>query len=351
MEPCAGTLATIAATADRLMACRYYLDIACVAARVEKRGAAGAGRNGRCTRDGNVLIFRVSNPMEHASKTVAIPGFTFFRPRQPAADIIGSIWDVDLRDAEFAGDFTLKVLPSVSPTLCVHHARPTVSDHWANTHHRQRVCGIQTTPVSLRPGGPVGAVIVHLRPEAACRIMGGRMDEFTDTNIGIADLLSPSETSLLEEMLAEASGPAERAERLEAFLLRHMRAAAPDATVSHAVLMLRRNPGLGVRRLAADLGISERQLGRRFQAMVGTNVKQFARIVRLGKVVTARRRGAGWADIAYAFGFNDQAHLVNDFRAMAQSPPDAFFRGASTKYGAFNAALAAVSDFSNTFIV
>jgi len=48
-------------------------------------------------------------------------------------------------------------------------------------------------------------VAAHLKPDAAWHLMGGRMDEFADTNIGICDLLRPSRASLLEETLAEAA--------------------------------------------------------------------------------------------------------------------------------------------------
>jgi AraC-like DNA-binding protein len=281
-----------------------------------------------------------------------MPGFTFFKPHPAVADIVETIWDADLPDPNLVGAIAIKLLPTVSPVLCVHYRPPTATNQWANTHHRQRLAGIQTAAITLRPRGPLGCVVAHLKPDAASLLMGGRMDEFTDANIGVCDVLSPTRASELEEMLAEAADASERAERMQAFLLAQVREATPDLIVRQAVLLLRRNPNLSVRQVAKSLDISERQLERRFYAGVGTNLKQFARIVRMGKVVTARRRGADWADIAYACGFTDQAHLVNDFKSMAQSPPEAFFRTASVaECQSLNASLAAVSDFCNTFVV
>lgn len=280
-----------------------------------------------------------------------MPGFTFFKPHPAVGDIIETIWDADLPDPELAGAITIRLLPTVSPVLCVHYRPPTATNQWANTQYRQRVAGIQTGAITLRPRGPLGCVVAHLKPDTAWRLMGGRMNEFTDANIGICDLLSPSRASLLEETLAEAANATERVERLQAFLMQHMCDREPDLVVRQAVFRLRSDPNLSVRQLASMLDISERQLERRFHALVGTNLKQFARIVRLGKAVTARRRGGDWADIAYACGFCDQAHLVNDFKSMAQSSPDAFFRsGSLSQCDALNASLAAVSDFCNTFV-
>ncbi len=131
-----------------------------------------------------------------------------------------------------------------------------------------------------------------------------------------------------------------------------MRDGVPDLVMCQAALRLHRAPTLSARRLASSLDISERQLERRFYVGVRTNVKQFDRIVRLGKVPTARRRSAGWADIAYTCGFNVRADLVNDFKLMAQSPPEAFFRTLSVaECRRLTASLAAVSDFCNAFVV
>jgi AraC-like DNA-binding protein len=276
--------------------------------------------------------------------------FTFFRPHPAVADIVETIWDIDLPDANFTRALTIKVLPAVSPMLCVHYRPLAGSDQRLSPcPYRQRAIGVQTGAVTVRPRGAIGAVIVYLKPEAACRVMGGRMDEFTDTSIWLCDLFSPTEMSLLEEMLAEATDAAERAECVQTFLLRHMRDNESDQLVRQAALHLRRAPNLSMRWLASHLDISERHLSRRFQATFGTNPKQFARIVRIGKVIAARRRGAGWADIAYACGFNDQAHMVHDFKSMAGSTPEALFPTASDDRHGLNTSLAK-SDFYNTFV-
>jgi AraC-like DNA-binding protein len=68
------------------------------------------------------------------------------------------------------------------------------------------------------------------------------------------------------------------------------------------------------------------------------------------KVVAVRLKGSDWADVTYATGYNDQAHLINDFRSLAGAPPDTFFRGTTVaEYRGWNAELAA-SDFYNTFM-
>ena len=49
--------------------------------------------------------------------------------------------------------------------------------------------------------------------------------------------------------------------------------------------------------------------------------KRFARIARIESAWSARSRGASWADVAYATGFTDQAHMINDFTEILGVPP------------------------------
>jgi AraC-like DNA-binding protein len=85
-------------------------------------------------------------------------------------------------------------------------------------------------------------------------------------------------------------------------------------------------PALRVGRLAAQLHVGERHLSRSFRAMFGASPKQFARIARIQKILAMRQGGSAWADIAYACGFADQAHMINEFDAIVGEPPQQLFR-------------------------
>jgi AraC-like DNA-binding protein len=185
---------------------------------------------------------------------------------------------------------------------------------------------VRTGVVELRPSGPLGALFIRLKPEAAARLMGERMQDFVDEKIDLGDLFSAGDVSLLEEMLMEASDSAARFARIESFLLRNLRQRQPDPIVCRAAQCLRRNPSLRVRRLAAQLDVCERHLLRSFRAMFGESPKQFARVARIEKIFAMRQGESAWADIAYACGFADQAHMINDFEAIVGVPPQQFFR-------------------------
>ena len=275
--------------------------------------------------------------------------FTFFPPVPALTDIVEAILDLDLPRADMARAMTFQVLPAICPTLCLHHRAPSISTQRINPgNSRQRVTGVQTGAITIRPTGPVGAIIVHLRPEAAIRFTGGQMDALTDANVSFADLFGSTEASLLEERLEEATGASGRAQHVQEFLMRHTSNRECDPVVQHAISLLRRTPNKSVRQLAMQLDISERQLSRRFHATMGTSVKRFASVARIGRVIAAARQGGRWAEIAQDCGYVDQAHMIHDFRNMTGRPPKAILRK-GTQHDDLNGALAA-SGFYNTLV-
>ncbi|TWP53981.1 helix-turn-helix transcriptional regulator [Lentzea tibetensis] len=102
----------------------------------------------------------------------------------------------------------------------------------------------------------------------------------------------------------------------------------PDAVVARAIAAIRATPGVAITELAGLVGLSERQLRRRFAVEVGLRPKEYARVVRLHRAVASRGR---WADIAVRCGCYDQAHLLAEFRKAGCSPADVRFLQAAGK--------------------
>ena len=77
--------------------------------------------------------------------------------------------------------------------------------------------------------------------------------------------------------------------------------------------------------VASGLGVSERHLRRVFHETVGVSPKAFAKLTRFHRALRAARDDAhaGWASIAAAAGYYDQAHLIAEFRAIAGATPRA----------------------------
>jgi AraC-like DNA-binding protein len=247
------------------------------------------------------------------------------------AEIVDQIVDWDFPEGGVARALRTKALPSTTPYLIVQYREPISTDHhFGSSRYRHRrylhvATMVRTGVATLRASGPLGVLIIRLKPEAAARLMGERMQDFADEKIELGNLFKASDLSLLEEMLMEAPDSAARFARIQSFLLRNLHTRQPDPVACRAAQSLRRNPALRVRRLAAQLDVSERHLSRSFRAMFGESPKQFARVARIERILAMRQGGSAWADIAYACGFADQAHMINDFVAIVGEPPQHFF--------------------------
>ena len=81
--------------------------------------------------------------------------------------------------------------------------------------------------------------------------------------------------------------------------------------------------------LAAAIGLSARQLQRRFQLAVGLTPKQFARArrIRAAAVKLVQTETPNWAGIAAEVGFADQAHLIHEFASVTGDSPTVFAHG------------------------
>jgi AraC-like DNA-binding protein len=100
-----------------------------------------------------------------------------------------------------------------------------------------------------------------------------------------------------------------------------------------------------VRRLTADrprvadlhdeVGLSQRQLRRRFTSEVGYGPATFLRIVRLQRArhLARERPLAGLADIASGAGYADQAHMSREVRNLTGMSARALLRGRSVQDG------------------
>ena len=108
--------------------------------------------------------------------------------------------------------------------------------------------------------------------------------------------------------------------QLAGALMKRTARSEPDRLVAAAIERLRAGEP-SIARLADTLGISERQLRRRFHAAVGLSPKRLARILRLQRALTAPPRERDLTTTALDAGFADHSHFVNECRALSGLSP------------------------------
>lgn len=107
--------------------------------------------------------------------------------------------------------------------------------------------------------------------------------------------------------------------------LGRMNAERPQRNVHLAVHQMRLSEGrLGCADLARQLDLTDRQLRRLFADEVGMSPKAYGKRLRFAAAMIAAEqpRSSGWADIAAAFGYADQAHLIRDSRDLTGVSPE-----------------------------
>jgi AraC-like DNA-binding protein len=255
------------------------------------------------------------------------------------ASFVEDISDWDYPDSDMARALAIKVLPSTAPYLIVQYREAMSSSRKfldTNNQHRRYysiITKLDTGVSTIRPPGPLGAIMVRLKPEASALLFAEHLQCFSDTKVDLGDVFDAHEVKLLEEAVSEAPTSLERVAAVADFLCAHMCPREPDPMICRAAACLRSSPSTRVHRLAANLHVSERQLLRRFRSVFGVTPKQFARCARIEKVLVERTRGSAWADIAYGCGFADQAHMINDFNAVLGAPPERALLPASAEQG------------------
>src|SRR5580700_8208346 len=279
------------------------------------------------------------------------------RPSAAVADLVEAIWDWDILDGDAATGLTIKIPPSTAPYFVVQY-RTLTHCRWqlgADSHDHKNYGHVLTQTQSgtfaVRPRGPLGVITVRLKPEGAARLARASMHELINIKIGLRNIFRDHDIALLEERVMESGSSSERIARVESFLLQNFREDREESVFSRASSSLRRNPGLRMRKLASLLDISERHLTRGFRATFGTSPKQYARLARIEKVIAARKSGLGWADVAYACGFTDQAHLIHDFGTIVGGTPAEFFGAARSWNLRGGDAVPSLADSYNPFIV
>jgi AraC-like DNA-binding protein len=98
-----------------------------------------------------------------------------------------------------------------------------------------------------------------------------------------------------------------------------------DPDIRRVVDLMRARPGEPVGAYAAAVGLSERQMRRRFTAAVGLAPKPYLRVRRLHAVLAAARHAGrpSWATLAVDAGFFDQPHMFAEFRRSVGCVPGA----------------------------
>jgi AraC-like DNA-binding protein len=182
-------------------------------------------------------------------------------------------------------------------------------------------------PTDLQPG----TILVGARfwPGAGGPTLGWCLADLRDLRVDAADVMPGRRASRLAADLT----PDAALDTMTVLTAELVSAAAPDKLVLTAAALLA-SRATGLSGLGTALGVSERQLRRRFDVAVGYGPKTLQRILRFRRVLdqlAATSPAPDLADLAIRAGYADQAHLTRETTRLAGRPPAALARSLTAR--------------------
>lgn len=169
------------------------------------------------------------------------------------------------------------------------------------------------------------AILVQFRAGGALPLFGVPLNALTDRIVRLDELWGSDAMRLLESLLVERRDPLRA---LEAALAERVMRAEEPASVALSRRAVRRLSARAdvpkIETLAADLGVTPRHLRRAFREAVGIGPKDFVRMLRLHRALSAAASRTSWSEVAVTAGYYDQSHLISEFRELVGVTPAAF---------------------------
>lgn len=255
--------------------------------------------------------------------------YTQFQPVAPLARYVRCFWIMS-DECPAAGAEPEHVVPDGCMELIVHVGHPFLVRRAGGGFQqspRSLLAGQITSCLRMCPTGPYWMIGARFEPHGARRFFDLPMHEIVDAIIPLSALIGGRAGSL-ETRIGEAATARERLEVLQDALLDRLAAAGPgDDRVDHCVSRLIASSGrITIDDLCRQTSIGNRQLERRFRAVVGIPPKLLARIIRFRRIFEFTETGSpvNWLSAALACGYYDQAHLIRDFQDLAGRSPTRF---------------------------
>jgi AraC-like DNA-binding protein len=225
-------------------------------------------------------------------------------------------------------DFILWQPPGTRAVESVHEVTPDANTDLlievSDTHCRAVLYGPVTRTVEVRTRADRGYAVVHFHPGAMPRLVDASAAELVDSAVELRRLTDLPVDALGERLVQADSMEARYASLLQT--LEQVRWPARDTfdRALHHVLTREATPR--VAELAEALHLSPRTLERAFRERVGLPPRMFHRILRLQSALTTLRSAPGRsiAEVAFASGYADHAHLTREFRALTGRTPSDF---------------------------
>ena len=242
-----------------------------------------------------------------------------FRPPAALADQFVCFWTQTIVGSK--GRYEHRVLPDgCIDIVLINDQEPIVVGPW-------------TVPMLARFAVGTSITGARLRPGCAPCLVGIPASELLNKAIPVADVKGAAQSIRLEDAIEQPDAAVRRSMLAQALSALVAQRSPVDTAVMAGTRWLARHRHGRIEELSRWMGISERQLHRRFSAAIGYGPKTFQSVLRFQRLLkTAREMDAehSLADLAWNAGYADQAHMTREVQRFAELRPTALLRSAES---------------------
>jgi AraC-like DNA-binding protein len=245
-----------------------------------------------------------------------------FQPPHLLKPYVIEIWDYE--DLLSGDNLALSILPDTAIYLCFLYADSLTTAHKDRIYTtRSGLAGFQSFRSDLSAMGRVSGVSARLTPWGVNVFCRGIARDCAEQRVDCRDIFPKYAIEGIEDKLSLKKDARERVQCVEEFMISMLNHDNHDLVTQAACMEIDKSNGAcSIEGLAKTLGLTKRTLERRFQAHIGATPKKYARIVRLRNAILQRKTLSNWRDVAFAAGYYDQSHMINDFQEIYGMSPE-----------------------------
>lgn len=186
------------------------------------------------------------------------------------------------------------------------------------------LCGQFTSSLSISILAHTKIILAQLFPWTPSMLTQLPLHEITNQVIGISDAIPQLNTLSVGQLLEES--------QIKVFLsnkiLESLHTTKNAKVIQESCLLMRQAGGnMSIKELADAMGYSSRYVEKKFKAHLGLKPKEFATILKVRSLIDELRlfpNRPQLTELAYKYGFYDQAHFIKTFKNILNISPKEF---------------------------
>jgi AraC-like DNA-binding protein len=217
----------------------------------------------------------------------------------------------------------IRVLPDACVELFISYTCSPVAIIGDELYNKSIVTFRMSRPMDVQMRKGSGCLAVCFYPGMAYQFFTHSMQAFTDKTALLKDAWADMATEI-EDMVANATDNEARVSVVQQYLLQRSAEKKTDTTIAWCLQQISDTPDpVSVKQLTIETGLSQRQLSRRFQRVVGLSPVEYIGVSRFIKSLQHLKKypSKSLTSVAYESGYYDQSHFIRDYKAYSGHTP------------------------------